>query len=58
MRTGKGGEHPIGDTICLAPPFVTNEEQLESIYKNPARIDRRVRSSSFRIGSMIQILKT
>jgi adenosylmethionine-8-amino-7-oxononanoate aminotransferase len=31
MRTGQGGEHPIGDTICLAPPFVTTEEQIDRI---------------------------
>ena len=22
IRTGQGGDHPIGDTICLAPPLV------------------------------------
>jgi len=33
MRTGQGGEHPIGDTTCLAPPFVTNEEQLDLIMR-------------------------
>ncbi len=31
MRTGQGGEYPIGDTICLAPPFVTTEEQIDRI---------------------------
>ncbi|MGH2425120.1 MAG: hypothetical protein ACRDF1_02390 [bacterium] len=31
MRTGQGGEHPIGDTICLAPPFVATEAQVDQI---------------------------
>jgi len=31
MRGGQTGEHPIGDTICLAPPLVTTEAQIERI---------------------------
>ena len=31
MRTSQSGEHPIGDTICLAPPFVITEEQIDRI---------------------------
>lgn len=30
-RTGQGGEYPIGDTICLAPPFVITETQIDRI---------------------------
>lgn len=33
MRTGQGGEHPIGDTICLAPPFVITEDQVDAIVR-------------------------
>ncbi|MER3456085.1 MAG: aspartate aminotransferase family protein [candidate division GAL15 bacterium] len=29
MRVGQGGEHPIGDTILLAPPLVVMEEQVD-----------------------------
>lgn len=29
MRVGQGGEHPIGDTILLAPPLVVTEEQVD-----------------------------
>lgn len=31
LRVGQGGEHPIGDTICLAPPLVTSEDQIDTI---------------------------
>ncbi|MBI4278173.1 MAG: aspartate aminotransferase family protein [Armatimonadetes bacterium] len=32
IRAGvKTGESPIGDTICIAPPLVTTEEQIERI---------------------------
>lgn len=31
MRTGQAGDHPIGDTICLAPPFVITEAQIDRI---------------------------
>ncbi len=30
-RGGAKGEFPIGDTICLAPPLVTSEEQIDRI---------------------------
>jgi len=29
IRTGQGGDHPIGDTICLAPPLVVSEAQID-----------------------------
>ncbi|MDR7416619.1 MAG: aspartate aminotransferase family protein [Armatimonadota bacterium] len=29
LRTGQRGEHPIGDVICFAPPFVITEEQVD-----------------------------
>ncbi|MCS7235182.1 MAG: aspartate aminotransferase family protein [Armatimonadota bacterium] len=31
MRVGQGGDHPIGDTILLAPPLVLTEEQVDRI---------------------------
>jgi len=33
MRAGQAGEHPIGDTISLAPPFVITETQIDLIVK-------------------------
>jgi len=29
IRTGQAGAHPIGDTICLAPPLVVSEAQID-----------------------------
>ncbi len=29
IRAGQAGEHPIGDTICLAPPFVVTDSQVD-----------------------------
>jgi adenosylmethionine-8-amino-7-oxononanoate aminotransferase len=29
LRAGQRGEHPIGDVICFAPPFVITEEQVD-----------------------------
>jgi adenosylmethionine-8-amino-7-oxononanoate aminotransferase len=31
IRAGQGGDYPIGDTICLAPPLVTTEGQVDRI---------------------------
>lgn len=31
IRAGQGGEHPIGDTICLAPPLVITDAQVDRI---------------------------
>jgi adenosylmethionine-8-amino-7-oxononanoate aminotransferase len=31
MRAGQRGDHPIGDVICLAPPLVVTEAQVERI---------------------------
>ncbi|MGH2404583.1 MAG: aspartate aminotransferase family protein [bacterium] len=31
IRAGQGGAHPIGDTICLAPPLVVTETQVDRI---------------------------
>ncbi len=31
IRVGQAGPHPIGDTICLAPPFVTTEAQVDQM---------------------------
>lgn len=31
MRTGQAGEYPIGDTICIAPPLVVTEQQVDRI---------------------------
>lgn len=31
MRAGQRGEHPIGDVICLAPPLVISEAQVDRI---------------------------
>jgi len=29
IRVGQGGEQPIGDVLCLAPPFVISEAQVD-----------------------------
>ncbi|MDR7590218.1 MAG: aspartate aminotransferase family protein [Armatimonadota bacterium] len=31
IRVGQAGEHPIGDTVLLAPPLVVTEEQVDRI---------------------------
>ncbi|MFN3286069.1 MAG: aspartate aminotransferase family protein [bacterium] len=31
IRVGQTGEHPIGDTVLLAPPLVVTEEQVDRI---------------------------
>jgi putrescine aminotransferase len=31
IRGGAKGDYPIGDTICLAPPLITSDEQLDRI---------------------------
>ena len=31
MRAGQAGDYPIGDTICLAPPLVITEAQVDRI---------------------------
>lgn len=31
MRVGQRGDHPIGDVVCLAPPFVVSESQVDRI---------------------------
>ncbi|MGH2398861.1 MAG: hypothetical protein ACRDF6_03370, partial [bacterium] len=31
VRAGQTGDHPIGDTICLAPPLVVTEAQVDRI---------------------------
>ncbi len=31
LRVGQQGDHPIGDVICLAPPFVITEQQVDRI---------------------------
>lgn len=31
MRGGQGGDYPIGDTICLAPPLVITDAQVDRI---------------------------
>jgi len=31
IRGGQKGEHPIGDVICLSPPFVITEAQVDRI---------------------------
>jgi 4-aminobutyrate aminotransferase-like enzyme len=31
IRGGQGGDYPIGDTICLAPPLVVTEAQVDRI---------------------------
>ncbi len=33
IRSGSGGPNPIGDTICLAPPFVTTSAQIGQIVR-------------------------
>jgi adenosylmethionine-8-amino-7-oxononanoate aminotransferase len=30
-RTGQSGDYPVGDTICLAPPLVISEAQVDRI---------------------------
>ncbi len=29
IRTGQAGDHPIGDTLCLAPPLVVTDAQVD-----------------------------
>lgn len=29
IRAGQAGEHPIGDTICLAPPLIVTDSQVD-----------------------------
>jgi 4-aminobutyrate aminotransferase-like enzyme len=31
LRAGQGGDYPIGDTICVAPPLVVTEAQVDRI---------------------------
>jgi len=31
IRTGAAGDHPIGDTVCVAPPLVVTEAQVDRI---------------------------
>jgi adenosylmethionine-8-amino-7-oxononanoate aminotransferase len=31
IRVGQAGEHPIGDVVLLAPPFVVTESQVDRI---------------------------
>ncbi|MDR5683510.1 MAG: aspartate aminotransferase family protein [Armatimonadota bacterium] len=31
MRAGQRGDHPIGDVVCVAPPFVVSESQVDRI---------------------------
>lgn len=31
LRPGQGGDYPIGDTICVAPPLVVTEAQIDRI---------------------------
>ena len=31
IRTGQTGDYPIGDTICVAPPLVVTEAQVDRI---------------------------
>lgn len=31
VRPGQAGDHPIGDTICLAPPLVVTDAQVDRI---------------------------
>jgi adenosylmethionine-8-amino-7-oxononanoate aminotransferase len=31
IRAGQGGDHPVGDTICLAPPLVVSVTQVDRI---------------------------
>jgi 4-aminobutyrate aminotransferase-like enzyme len=31
MRAGQTGEMPIGDVICLAPPLIVSEAQVDQI---------------------------
>lgn len=33
VRVGQGGEHPIGDTLFLAPPLMVTEEQIDHIVR-------------------------
>jgi len=30
-RGGVGGAYPIGDTLCVAPPLITSEEQIDRL---------------------------
>ena len=31
MRAGQGGDYPIGDTVCVAPPLIVTETQVDRI---------------------------
>jgi len=31
IRGGQTGDHPIGDTICLAPPLIVTNDQVDRI---------------------------
>jgi adenosylmethionine-8-amino-7-oxononanoate aminotransferase len=31
IRAGATGDHPIGDTICVAPPLIVTEAQIDRI---------------------------
>lgn len=31
IRAGQGGDLPIGDVICLAPPLIVSDEQIDQI---------------------------
>jgi putrescine---pyruvate transaminase len=31
IRAGQAGDYPIGDTICLAPPLIVTETQIDRI---------------------------
>jgi adenosylmethionine-8-amino-7-oxononanoate aminotransferase len=31
IRAGQTGEHPIGDTVCVAPPLIVTEAQVDRI---------------------------
>jgi adenosylmethionine-8-amino-7-oxononanoate aminotransferase len=31
IRGGQEGEYPIGDVICLAPPLIASDEQIDQI---------------------------
>jgi adenosylmethionine-8-amino-7-oxononanoate aminotransferase len=34
LRVGQKGEYPIGDVICLAPPFVITEAQVDRVVES------------------------
>ena len=31
IRAGAKGDYPIGDTICIAPPLITSEEEIDRL---------------------------